>query len=1053
MTDSTKATKKNTRWRWPIRIGFVLVCYALIGFLVVPAVIKSQLIKRLSVLTHRTVSVEKVHFNPFSLAIELIGFSLNETNGEAFASFDNFSANFNALSSISHLTWTFDTIHLEQPHLAIAHLKDGSFNFSNLLDTNSIPATNSTQAQNHLPPVLVHSLSISNGAVMFADFARLMPFKKFITPINLSLTNFSTLKDGISPCAFQARTDSGELVSWRGSNVVNPPSSKGTFELEGLQLAKYYPYSHELGGLDVSNGILNVSADYQFASSSNGLALSLSNLTTGLKSLDVRTTDGRAHLLLGSFRSQTTIEFQTFEASNSPSITISNAAAMIGEVSLQTPADGETVFTLSSFTLTNARANMSSREAQVGLVHLSRGTVSIRQNKDGTINLLSLLPQPSAQTKPAATSGQTNPFAVLLDEIVLDDFAVKVEDQTPAADAKFNLDKIHLQITGFSTASNAPIGVDASLRFQDTGTVTLKGKATLSPFSADAQIELSNLPLQCFEPYVQEHAKLAITSGSLDLSGHARYAAPNSPDPAMSFNGSLSIEKLATTDDVLFKNFASWDSLHVNGIAIALSPDKFHADEVNLSGLKSSLLIGTNKESNLQTILSPQARKEPGIPAKKPVPVPNRVSEPQPEITLGALTMENASLHFSDHSIEPNCVFDLQELGGKITGLSTSEDSTAGIDLKGKVDARSPFSISGKLNPLGKDLFLDMTVGFTNTDLSAFSPYAEKFVGRPLNKGKLSFGVHYSIQKKALKAANSFYVDQLSFGPKNTSQYATTIPVKLAVALLKDRQGRIELNVPVEGRLDDPQFAVGPIIWQVVGNLITKAVTSPFSLLGSMFGGGPELSFVQFNPGEFTLPAAETNKLNSLTKALEERPELTVELNGSVNPSGNRELIARGKLKRTIGALWIKEQTAAGKPAVPVGEVVLNPADYDRLLTRYYTEQVKLTNFAKPQTPKVSESTPTHARVKKLQSDAATSANSPQPGGSESRIAEMESRLSENIPVTESDLRGLMQKRAMAVQEYFLKTGKINADRIFITAPKPMSLESKGEDRVNLTLD
>ena len=176
----------------------------------------------------------------------------------------------------------------------------------------------------------------------------------------------------------------------------------------------------------------------------------------------------------------------------------------------------------------------------------------------------------------------------------------------------------------------------------------------------------------------------------------------------------------------------------------------------------------------------------------------------------------------------------------------------------------------------------------------------------------------------------------MTLGPKNNSPDATSLPVKLAIALLKDRSGRIKLDVPVVGRLDDPKFQIAPIIWHVVVNIMIKAATSPFSLLGSMFGGGEELSFVAFQPGLATIPDTETNKLETLTKALDERPELTMEINGSVDPSQDRAPLARMKLDQQLKSLWVKQLTDAGQPAVPIDEVQLQPADRERMIQKNY---------------------------------------------------------------------------------------------------------------------
>jgi hypothetical protein len=449
----------------------------------------------------------------------------------------------------------------------------------------------------------------------------------------------------------------------------------------------------------------------------------------------------------------------------------------------------------------------------------------------------------------------------------------------------------------------------------------------------------------------------------------------------------------------------------------------------------------------------------------------------------------------------------VQQFDGTITGLSSKEQTTATVDLKGKIDSHSPFGVSGKINPLVDDLFADITISITNTDMTAFTPYTEKYAGRPLSKGKLSFAVHYLINQKALKSENGFYVDQLTFGTKNNSPDATTLPVKLAVALLKDRHGRIQLDVPVSGRLDDPKFRLAPIIWQVVVNLIEKAATSPFSLLGAVFGGGEEMSYVTFTPGQAVIPDTETNKLETLAKALYERPELTVEINGSADPEQDRAPLAQMKLQQQIKSLWVKEQTDSGKSAVSVDEVQLEPQDYERLLRKAYKttlgsykpseagtnltpalvahsaankkpaaepyinpaarailaggssdEERGATLLYKPKQPlkfatvKPAPTTVASARPEPAQPVADATPVLPATPG-EPELADMEAQLLQKIVITDDDLRDLMKQRAAVVQTYLLKSQKVGGDRLFITAPKPITPSLKGEDRVNLSLD
>jgi hypothetical protein len=1053
MADGTAKRKLSKRSKWLIGLAIAFVVYTLFGFFLVPVIVKSQMLKRLPALTKREAFIKQVKFNPFALSLTIRGFALKEPDGEVFSSFDEFYVNFQLWASLFKRSLVFDEITLKGPFAQIIYGEDGNFNFANLID--NTPAPPKTNAPSPPPRLLVYSLNITNGSIGFSDLKRKVPFNTKFIPINIALTNLTTIRDRNSPYSFIARTDAGETFAWAGTVTLNPLRSQGEFRLGGLKLAKYGTYGHDFAKFEIANGLLDVAADYHFDSSANA-----------------------------------------------QDISVSNAAIHLSNLELKAPDTGETMLSLPIFSITKTDASVASHAARVGLIKSSNASLLVRRNHDNTINLLEMLNLPAPSTN--ATAPKTDavqpgsgdiPWVAKIDEIAFDNYTINIEDKQPSTPASIKIDQLGFNLKGVSNVSNAPVAVSLSLRYAETGFITVDGAATLMPPSADLQISLTNLDLRPIQPYVQQQLKLAITGGAFDLQGHARYASPEPGAPLINFTGSLALNKFASTDDVLFKDFAKWDSLTVSGIKFDAQPDKAQVDEVKFTVLNTSLIVGPDHRVNLQTILRDHVASS-NAAAVSAVPVaassaPASVKPPLPNVALGAFVLENSSIHFADQSLEPHCKFDIQEFGGSILGLSSQPGSTATVDFKGKVDARSPFSVTGKLGILGGDpaadlrtnIFADITVAFTNTELTAFSPYSETFVGRPLSKGKLSFAVHYLIDKGTLKAENGFYIDQLTLGPKNNSTNATKLPVNLAIKLLRDPSGRINLDIPLSGRIDDPKFKVGPIIWHVVFNLLEKAALSPFSLLGGLFGGGgDELSFVAFEPGESAIPGAETNKLEKLVKALNARPLLNLEINGSVNTTNDRLPLARAKLDREIKTMWVKELTDAGKPAIAIEEVTLEPREHDRLLRRIYKKelgQYKPTElntnapdggtnsaaqvialppenpgdergasmlFARPKPLPVVKPRPTKA-------GAIAGKPVKPPTRSELELLDMEDQLVDRREVTSDDFRDLMQARAKEVQSYLLKANRISAERLFLTAPKTIDASFKGDDKVDLSLD
>jgi hypothetical protein len=317
------------------------------------------------------------------------------------------------------------------------------------------------------------------------------------------------------------------------------------------------------------------------------------------------------------------------------------------------------------------------------------------------------------------------------------------------------------------------------------------------------------------------------------------------------------------------------------------------------------------------------------------------------------------------------------------------------------------------VNPLKQDLFVDLQARFSDMDLSPMSPYSGKYVGYVIEKGKLSFDLKYLIDKKKLNSENKVFVDQFTFGEKVESPDATRLPVKLAVALLKDRNGQIRLDIPVTGSIDDPQFSVFSIVLQVIGNLITKAVASPFALLGAAFGGGEGMQYLEFDPGRAVIPPDGLKKIDALATALSEKPSLRLEIAGYASPEADREGWKQYVMQRKVKAQKLNALIKKGAAAVPVDEVVVTPEEYEEYLTLAYRAEP----FPKPRN--------FIGMIKSLP------------------VPEMEKLMLTNIEAGDEELRQLASQRANAVKDALLQSGKVTSDRLFIVEPKSLTPEKK----------
>jgi len=294
---------------------------------------------------------------------------------------------------------------------------------------------------------------------------------------------------------------------------------------------------------------------------------------------------------------------------------------------------------------------------------------------------------------------------------------------------------------------------------------------------------------------------------------------------------------------------------------------------------------------------------------------------------------------------------------------------------------------------------IDLQGNASQIELLPLTPYSAKYTGYPITGGTLTGNVHYMLGNRQLSATNHLILNQISFGDRVENSSARNLPIRLAVAVLKDSQGRIDLKIPVSGSLADPQFDLGRIIWNGLLNVIMKAATSPFTVLASEFGGkNQNLSYVEFAPGYSTLTQPERNKLATLAKLLEKRPWLKLQISGRVDPRVDRQGLREAILEDAI------KQQKAKNEGVAIEQVEVTPDEYNKYLWRVY----KAADFAKPRN--------LMGMIKSLPPD------------------EIKKMLLANIKVSDEDLRHLAEARAAAV--YQVLSAKIAQSRLMVAPPK-----------------
>ena len=312
---------------------------------------------------------------------------------------------------------------------------------------------------------------------------------------------------------------------------------------------------------------------------------------------------------------------------------------------------------------------------------------------------------------------------------------------------------------------------------------------------------------------------------------------------------------------------------------------EFKIEKTNLNKPNISIILARKdapKENDTSEKETTQKEKKPS--SKEPQVSKNKkeASSSKQKINIGPLNITNGIFSFEDKNLPIPFKTTVTKLNGKISEFKNIESSTTNLQLKGVVDEYGVAKITAIVHPTNIKFLTDINMVFNNIAIENFTPYSGKFVGREIKSGKLDLDLKYNIEKSNLDAKNNIVISKLELGEKVESPDAVSLPLDIAIALLRNSNGVIDINLPVSGNVDDPQFAIGSIIWKAFVNLMTKAVTAPFSLLGAMFNfSEDEIKTVKFDPLESEIGPIQKETLDKIAQILKSRSEIAIELTAS----------------------------------------------------------------------------------------------------------------------------------------------------------------------------
>ncbi|WP_446730868.1 DUF748 domain-containing protein [Pseudomonas sp. SST3] len=506
-------------------------------------------------------------------------------------------------------------------------------------------------------------------------------------------------------------------------------------------------------------------------------------------------------------------------------------------------------------------------------------------------------------TQPPAEDGDSDAsndaWQILLRDAQLREYQAHLSDQVPEKDVTLEIGPLSLDVSDFDSLGTSPFNLELKTGVGNQGVLQAAGQLQLQPTTGQLDISTQDIDLRIAQAYLTPFIHLELRSGM--LASQLELELTGIEPLVFKLDGAAEITQLHTLDTIKNRDFVKWQRLELGGLAYQ-HPEQLQIERIGLTQPYARFIINPDLTTNINDLLVDKSAPDDTAAADDA----SEQAEPM-AIRIGGIDIDNGSANFSDLSLRPPFITAVQELNGQIGTIDNRAQQPATVDVEGKVDRYAPVSIKGNLTPFDPLQSLDIATRFRQVELTTLSPYSAKFAGYRIRKGRLDLDLHYRIQQGQLNAENKVVLQQLQLGEQVESPEAVDLPVRLAVALLKDSRGTISLELPVQGDLNNPQFDVMPIVWQTLRNLITRAVKAPFKFLAGLAGADQDdLSQILFAPGSSELGQQARGNLDTLARALQERPVLRLEIEGQSSPQADGPLLAEQWLQREYQETWYK---------------------------------------------------------------------------------------------------------------------------------------------------
>lgn len=962
----------------------LVALYSLLGFFILPGIGLRIANQQLAQYATVPAQLQRIEFNPFSLELTLWGLQVGEPGKEQLG-FERLYANL-SLNSLWSGALHLDAVELDKPRNEILFDKNGSLNLTQLFKLPPSEAKPDEPASDPFP-LRIGSIKLTEGYLHFQDLRPSEPIEFLYDSMNFELKNLSTLPDDSADMTLVAIGPAGGRIDWKGTLGLAPISSQGTLKITDGNMKAFWPYVRDAVPLVLEEGVISLDTHY------------------------------------------------TLNLSKQTELLLDNTHVRIAPFAIKAP-DGRQLARLASLEVSETSIDLAKQLVTVGKIRSSKLETWAALEKDGQLDWQKLFAsqpakatpkekaepaaaEPTAQEKAAAAPSK--PWQVLLKDVQARDYMIHLADRSQNEPVPLDVGPLNLDMQGYDSLNKSPFTLKLDTAVGKQGKLQASGQVNLAPVTAKLDVSTRDIDLRIAQAYISPFIQLELRSGMLasDLKVDLQNTAPL----AFTVTGTATVNQLHTLDTIKDRDFVKWQQLDLNGLSY-VHGDALTIDQVKLLQPYARFIINEDRTTNVDDLLIPQPAGATKSTAEKPVAASN--SKPL-GIRIGKIDINDGSANFADLTLTPNFATAVQQLNGQVGTIDNRQPAPAKVDIKGKVDRYAPVTIKGALNPFNPMASLDIATSFKRVELTTLTPYSGKFAGFRIRKGRLNLDVHYLITNGQLKAENKLVIEQLQLGEKVDSPDAVDLPIRLAVALLKDTDGTISIELPVTGDLNNPQFSVMPIVWQTLRNLVLRAAQAPFKFIGGLVSGGSsqDLGTVAFSAGSSDLSGDAQAALDKLATALNERPELRLEIEGTSAQTSDGPLIAEQRLEREYQSIWYKIlQRRGDKVPANASMLVVDADDKPAMLEGIYRTRLK------QQPP---------AEWQQL--------------GREERGAKLREAVIKSWAESAALLRQLGQARAGNIKDYLVDKGKLADDRVYFIDTTLGQAESDGRVITPMHLD